>query len=416
MCQRRVGTIKQNAIRKQEAGKLIGANNIMAAFGETIETFFINSFVGIPKIKQEDGSDMTNEKMNQLWNTPDSQLIGDGISGIVRLLNGKAIKKIDIKKLIPLRINQNVLKNNIQSEIQTYYDISMRCSDFVCPFIGYYYNQTTSQLYIQSEYCGKELFLIYAESYPEPNIIVDHIFQILKIIQCLHNHNFVHRDLKLENFTIDTNGKIRVIDFGTCVDLNKDNGKTISRAGTILYLAPEFVDTREIIITPQLLAGDIYSLGVMFLHMVGDNQYINGLNQESFDDKSFFARIASLETQYGIQYINDLWANFENKMKDIFGPTFSANYFVGTSAERKTIDELVTLFETTHNISTQPSILVDNSNTENKSKAKKSNVSQSKFKATQTQKQKVVKRSKEGGKPTRNHKAKTRSRKKYMRK
>ena len=314
---------------------------------DEITHFFRTSFNDIPKIEDVNHTAVTDDTMHQLWNHTPSRIIGSGNFGEVRLLNGSAIKKMDIGVL--MRNEPVHYKDIIKNEIQTYRKISILCFDLVCHFIGYYYNENTQQLYIQTTYCGTELFLKYAESVPSLNSVRNHIWQILSIVQCLHSNGIAHRDLKLENFTIDESDKIRVIDFGTCVDLNEDNDKTINKAGTTLYLAPEFVDLREIIITPELFAGDIYSLGVMFLHMVGDNQYINGLNQEKFDNTSLFARIDSLRAQYGIQYINGLWTDFESKMKTIFGNTFSARDFLGKSAERKTIGELVALFNDTQN-------------------------------------------------------------------
>ena len=315
---------------------------------DKITQFFRTSFNDIPKIEDANYTAVTDETMDQLWNHKDSRIIGSGNFGEVRLLHGSAIKKMDIGVLMR---NEPVHYNDIiKNEVRTYSKISTLCSDLVCHFIGYYYNEKTQQLYIQTKYCGTELFLMYAESVPSPINVRNHIGQILRIVQCLHSNGIAHRDLKLENFTIDEYGKIRVIDFGTCVDLNTDNSKTINKVGTNLYLAPEFVDLREIKITPELFAGDIYSLGVMFLHMVGDREpYIYDLNEEKFDNTSLFARIDSLRAQYGIRYINGLWTDFESKMKTIFGNTFSARDFLGKSAERKTIGELVALFNDTQN-------------------------------------------------------------------
>lgn len=313
---------------------------------DEITQFFRTSFNDIPKIDDDNYTAVTDDTMDQLWGK--SRIIGSGNFGEVRLLNESAIKKMDIRVL--MRNNPVHYKDIIKNEIRTYSKISSLCSDLVCNFIGYYYNENTQQLYIQTTYCGTELFLKYAESVPSLNIVRNHIGQIINIVNCLHSNGIAHRDLKLENFTIDTNGKIRVIDFGTCVDLNEDNGKTINRTGTTLYSAPEVLNINEIIITPQLFSSDIYSIGIMFLHMVGDREkYIKFLNQERFDDKSLFDRIASLRTQYGIQYITHLWTDFESKMKGIFGPSFSARDFFDVSDKRKTIGELVALFNDTQN-------------------------------------------------------------------
>ena len=42
--------------------------------------------------------------------------------------------------------------------------------------------------------------------------------QVLLSVQPLHNSSITHRDLKLENILFGTDGKVRLCDFGSCVE------------------------------------------------------------------------------------------------------------------------------------------------------------------------------------------------------
>lgn len=84
-------------------------------------------------------------------------------------------------------------------------------------------------------------------------------------IHYLHSQNFIHRDLKPENVLLDSLYRIKVTDFGHTRKLMDDMQQTKSRAGTLIYNAPEML-LGEYYQKPA----DIWAAGVMLYEMLSD--------------------------------------------------------------------------------------------------------------------------------------------------
>jgi serine/threonine protein kinase len=66
--------------------------------------------------------------------------------------------------------------------------------------------------------------------------------EIVLALEYLHKAGVVYRDVKPENILIDSEGHVRLTDFGLSKGgLEENNGMTESFCGTTEYLAPEII-------------------------------------------------------------------------------------------------------------------------------------------------------------------------------
>lgn len=85
---------------------------------------------------------------------------------------------------------------------------------------------------------------------------------IVIIMEALHLMNIVYRDLKPENVMLDTQGYIKLVDFGLAKRLD-DGMKTFSVVGTTYYMAPEIVQGHG-----YLFEVDFWAVGVMLYELM----------------------------------------------------------------------------------------------------------------------------------------------------
>mmetsp|Transcript_41508 Transcript_41508/g.47877 ORF Transcript_41508/g.47877 Transcript_41508/m.47877 type:complete len:126 (+) Transcript_41508:1554-1931(+) len=87
--------------------------------------------------------------------------------------------------------------------------------------------------------------------------------EVICALDQLHKNNIVYRDIKLENIIIDTEGHIKLVDFGFAKVL-KDSEKTYTNCGTPGYMAPEVIEKYG-----TDYKADIWGLGVLLCEMIG---------------------------------------------------------------------------------------------------------------------------------------------------
>ncbi|KAM3932709.1 hormonally up-regulated neu tumor-associated kinase homolog A-like [Leptodactylus fuscus] len=90
--------------------------------------------------------------------------------------------------------------------------------------------------------------------------------QIISAVEHLHRHGIVHRDLKIENFLLDENSNIKIVDFGlsNTIQYNGLSHELLStQCGSPAYAAPELLANKKY--GPKV---DVWSIGVCVFAML----------------------------------------------------------------------------------------------------------------------------------------------------
>uniref|UniRef100_A0A8C2ZTY9 protein kinase C n=1 Tax=Cyclopterus lumpus TaxID=8103 RepID=A0A8C2ZTY9_CYCLU len=124
--------------------------------------------------------------------------------------------------------------------------------------------QTQEHVCFVMEYAaGGDLMMhIHADVFSEPRAIFYAACVVLGL-QFLHDHKIVYRDLKLDNLLLDTEGYVKIADFGLCKEGMGFKDRTSTFCGTPEFLAPEVLTE-----TSYTRAVDWWGLGVLIFEML----------------------------------------------------------------------------------------------------------------------------------------------------
>ncbi len=93
---------------------------------------------------------------------------------------------------------------------------------------------------------------------------------IARCIAVIHKHGYIHRDLKPQNLLVDTDGSVKLTDFGISFHESLKRTTPDGRLlGTPLFMSPEQINN-----LPVTKQSDLYSLGVIFYQVLsGQNPF-----------------------------------------------------------------------------------------------------------------------------------------------
>uniref|UniRef100_A0A8C1MPX3 protein kinase C n=1 Tax=Cyprinus carpio TaxID=7962 RepID=A0A8C1MPX3_CYPCA len=124
---------------------------------------------------------------------------------------------------------------------------------------------------------------------------------VLLGLEFLHQNRIVYRDLKLDNLLMDSDGFVRIADFGLCKEGMGHGDRTSTFCGTPEFLAPEVLTD-----STYTRAVDWWGLGVLIYEMlVGESPFPGDDEEEVFDsivnDEVRYPRFLSPESVSIIQ-------------------------------------------------------------------------------------------------------------------
>ncbi|KAF8056117.1 ATPK2 [Scenedesmus sp. PABB004] len=103
--------------------------------------------------------------------------------------------------------------------------------------------QTPSKLYLVLDFIngGHLFFNLYRAGVFDEDVARLYAAEIVAALTYLHGRGIVHRDLKPENVLLDSDGHVRLTDFGLAKGDMDGDSRTNSFIGTMEYMAPEIV-------------------------------------------------------------------------------------------------------------------------------------------------------------------------------
>ncbi|XP_058725160.1 uncharacterized protein LOC131596511 [Vicia villosa] len=145
-------------------------------------------------------------------------VIGKGAFGEVRLCRGKSTGEIfAMKKLKKSEMLSRGQVEHVRSERNLLAEVDSRC------IVKLHYSfQDSDFLYLIMEYLpgGDIMTLLMREDILSENVARFYIAESILAIHSIHQHNYVHRDIKPDNLILDKNGHLKLSDFGLCKTLD----------------------------------------------------------------------------------------------------------------------------------------------------------------------------------------------------
>lgn len=184
--------------------------------------------------------------------------LGTGSFGRVHLCrlkgNGKyyAMKVLKKNEIVKMKqVEHTINEKNILEQLDSPFLVTMLTSFQDC-----------SNLYFILEYIqGGELFSYLRRCGRFPNLVARYYgAEVISAFEYLHERDIIYRDLKPENLLIDSQGHIRITDFGFAKVVPD---VTWTLCGTPDYLAPEIIQSKG-----YGRAVDWWALGVLIYEML----------------------------------------------------------------------------------------------------------------------------------------------------
>ncbi|KAK6175710.1 dual specificity mitogen-activated protein kinase kinase 1 [Patella vulgata] len=183
--------------------------------------------------------------------------LGAGNGGVVTKVLHKPSGIIMARKLIHLEIKP-VVRNQIFRELKVLHECN---SPYIVGFYGHFYSD--GEISICMEYMdggSLDLILKNAGRIPESILGVINIAVLKGLCYLREKHQIIHRDVKPSNILVNSQGEIKICDFGVSGQLIDSMANSF--VGTRSYMAPERLQG-----THYSVQSDVWSLGLSLVEM-----------------------------------------------------------------------------------------------------------------------------------------------------
>ncbi|XAR61890.1 Non-specific serine/threonine protein kinase [Bertholletia excelsa] len=159
-------------------------------------------------------------------------VIGKGAFGEVRLCRAKSTGEIyAMKKLKKSEMLSRGQVEHVRSERNLLVEVDSRCIVKLS-----YSFQDSDFLYLIMEYLpgGDIMTLLMREDILSEDVARFYIAESILAIHSIHQHSYVHRDIKPDNLILDKNGHLKLSDFGLCKPLDDKYSTMLLEDGDLL--------------------------------------------------------------------------------------------------------------------------------------------------------------------------------------
>jgi len=225
-------------------------------------------YLALPKV------DHQKKTLDDLVSPEDPHKIFVNVKKIGEGTFGEVFVGLDIRSLEKVAIKKMDLNENYEEDLISEVDMmdTLKHPNIVRYISSY---KVDTDLWVVMEFMGGGSLTDILELHKHLDIKEEYIARVmlesLKALEYIHSLHRIHRDIKSDNILLDTNGSIKLADFGYTVQLTEAKNKRNTTIGTPYWEAPE-------VITGDLYDAkvDVWSLGVMALEMAeGEPPYMD---------------------------------------------------------------------------------------------------------------------------------------------